>query len=352
MTRTFSLSQSTIALTIAAACELLVAQDAHAQDAAAAEALFQDGLAALKTSNVELACTRFAESERLDPAVGTKLALADCEERRGRTATAWALYRAAFDKLPSNDSRAPKVRNRIDRLEPKLAKLIIELAAGAPKELEIVRDGNAMRSGVLGVPLPVDPGAHVVVVRAPGAEDATFEATAREGATVTLTVAPGRAKPVPVAPPRPGPEVVALSPSPAAIPSPAQAVPGRTSSGTSGWTVFGISSLVVGGLAGVGGAIALSLAHDDAAVAAENCNDEVKLCNATGRDAIDDGQLKNTLSGVGFAVGGAGLALGALGIVLGSGQPSSGGADSPSGTARIDCSPTFGGARCGVRLAW
>jgi len=351
MTRTFSLSQSIVALAISTSSGLFAAKDAHAQDAAAAEALFQDGLAALKASNVELACTRFAESDRLDPAVGTKLALADCEERRGRTATAWALYRAAFDKLPSSDARAPKVRERIDRLEPKLAKLIVELAAGAPAELEIVRDGNAMRSGVLGVALPVDPGAHVVVVRAPGAEDATFQAMAREGETVKLTVAPGRPKAVPVEP-SPPPAAVATPPQPPTPPSPvpsvpAQAAPNDASTGTSGWTVFGISSLVVGGLAGVGGSVALSLAHDDAAIAAENCNDEVKLCNATGREAIDRGQLENTLGGVGIAVGGVGLALGAVGLVLGSRS-----GDAATESARVDCSPTLGGARCGVWLAW
>jgi hypothetical protein len=351
MIRPFSLSQSIPVVCMAAACGVFVANDARAQDAAAAEALFQDGLAALKASNVEVACTRFAESDRLDPAVGTKLALADCEERRGRTATAWALYRAAFDKLPSTDARAPKVRERIDRLEPKLAKLVIELAVGAPSELEILRDGNAMRSGVLGVALPVDPGAHVVVVRAPGADDATFEATAVEGKTVKLTVAPGPAKPIAIEP-APKPVVVAPTtstnpPSSAAPPRPEPASPREVSAGTSGWTVFGISSMIVGGLAGVGGAISLSLAHDDAAIAAENCNDEVQLCNAVGREAIDRGQLENTLGGVGLAVGGAGLALGAVGLVLGSHSR-----DAPVDSARAGCSPTVGGARCGVWLAW
>src|SRR5262245_31877335 len=65
----------------------------------AAEALFEEGRSALAAGDLDLACARFRESNRLDPAVGTVLNLADCEEKRGKLATAWTLFRRASTEL-------------------------------------------------------------------------------------------------------------------------------------------------------------------------------------------------------------------------------------------------------------
>ena len=48
-------------------------------DAQTAEALFQSAKEAMARGDVPVACARFAESVRLDPAVGGLLNLADCE---------------------------------------------------------------------------------------------------------------------------------------------------------------------------------------------------------------------------------------------------------------------------------
>ena len=72
----------------ACALGLAVPRVARAQNPAAAEALFEQARAAMAAGSYELACARFRDSDRLDPAIGTRFNLADCEEKRGRVATA------------------------------------------------------------------------------------------------------------------------------------------------------------------------------------------------------------------------------------------------------------------------
>src|SRR5258708_23407364 len=63
------------------------------ESSAAAETLFNDARAAMAKKQLDVACEKFRESDRLDPAVGTHFNLANCEEQRGHLASAWGLYR-------------------------------------------------------------------------------------------------------------------------------------------------------------------------------------------------------------------------------------------------------------------
>src|SRR5436190_7446935 len=92
----------------AAACVIglaLASKPAAAQGTAAAEALFNEAKKAMDSKDYETACKRFRESNRLDPAVGTMLNLAVCEEKRGHLATSWDLYRGSYEKLSPSDPR-------------------------------------------------------------------------------------------------------------------------------------------------------------------------------------------------------------------------------------------------------
>src|SRR5262249_55537702 len=66
-----------LALAITATSSTALSQT---RDPAAAEALFRQGRQAMEAKDFATACPKFAESQRLDPAVGTLMNWATCEE--------------------------------------------------------------------------------------------------------------------------------------------------------------------------------------------------------------------------------------------------------------------------------
>src|SRR5262245_59132112 len=96
---------------------------AQSRDAATAEALFRQGRAAMESKNFQEACPKFAESQKLDPAAGTLMNLATCEEKLGKLASAWQHWKEALDALPQKDDRVTFAKGRVDELEKKLPRL-------------------------------------------------------------------------------------------------------------------------------------------------------------------------------------------------------------------------------------
>src|SRR5688500_12518180 len=138
-----------------------------ARDPAAAEALFEQGRRALEKNDLETACAKFAESQRLDPGVGTLMNWATCEERQGHIATAWQRWREALAQLPADDDRLAFARQRVAALEPRLPQLSITLRPDAPSGARVQRDGVVLGRASLGTALPVDPGVRAITVDAP-----------------------------------------------------------------------------------------------------------------------------------------------------------------------------------------
>jgi serine/threonine-protein kinase len=190
---------------------------ATAQSAIDAELLFDQGRRLVAMGHYADACVSFLESERLDHGVGTLLNLADCYEKTGQNASAWAVFRsaAAAATTEGQPDREHIAREREIALLPQLAHLTITPPRGGlPPGTEVHRDGILVSPWLWNAPVPVDPGDHAVVVAAPGKIDYSTTVHVAKQSSLTLIAripelkdrpAPPPTAPVPVAPPPPPP---------------------------------------------------------------------------------------------------------------------------------------------------
>jgi hypothetical protein len=249
--------------------------------------------------NFESACAKLRQSDELDPALGTKLNLADCESKRGKLATAWELFKAVEEKLDPKDPRYSIAKEKRQALEPQLPKLIITLAPGAPPTTT-VREGTAvLGASAFGLELPLDPGHHELLVTAEGRAQAKFPVELQPGKTTKVEVAPGAHAAPTAAPPTTAPPSTLTTPAP---PTPTQASNGTKTLGY----VFGgvgVAGLVVGGVAGL-------LTLNAKSTNDKHCDEVTRTCDSTGRDAANSGRLFGPMTTAGLAVGVVGLGLG------------------------------------------
>lgn len=220
-----------------------------AADKATAEALFDAALDLMRQGRNEAACPRLEQSHRIDPGIGTLLYLAECYEKTGRTASAWATFRQAMSesRAAGQAERSRKAQARAARLEPGLSKLTIDVA---PEDLAIEGfavsvAGKPLERPLFGIAIPRDPGEIAIEASAPGHE--TWKTSVKLGAAnATANVKVPPLKPLEVAPGEPA------EPPPAAAvegPAPARgaAAPARSGGGTTR-----LVGLVVGGAGVVG----------------------------------------------------------------------------------------------------
>jgi hypothetical protein len=139
-------------------------------DKAAADALFDEGKQLIAAGDVDKACAKFEASLKLVEQLGTRMNLADCYEKLGRTASAWAEFReAASLARKRNDRRESFAADRAASLEPKLLKMTINVpAASRVPGLIVRRDGLPIGEALYDTPVPTDPGKHVVEAYADG----------------------------------------------------------------------------------------------------------------------------------------------------------------------------------------
>jgi hypothetical protein len=265
----------------------LLAPPARAQNPAAAEALFEEARAAMAAGSFDIACARFRDSDKLDPAVGTRLNLADCEERRGRLATAWSAFRGVAAELGPEDERKAIAAERAQALEPRLPYLTLQRTPQTPAGVRVRIDGVELGEGSLGVSLPMDPGLHELVVLAAQTHDAPPKRFAlSEGQHASLPVR------------------IEVAPS-APIDAPPVAAADGSLSTHRIWTLVAAGV----GLAGVTtGAVTGVMTLDKKDTANRNCDDDVQLCNSVGVAANRSGKKFAIASSIGFGVGVAGLA--------------------------------------------
>jgi hypothetical protein len=290
---------------LAAACVaplLLLATPAVAQDVAAAEALFNKGVADMDAGRYDAACPAIAESQRLDPRPGTLFAQSECNAKAGKIASAIALYEDYLRTVGSQPAavkakhadRLKIARAQIDKLRPAVPTLTLTLPPGAPSDARVRRDGTVLSAAALGVALPVDPGEHVVVVEAPGRRPAEQRIVLDRSQKKVVELALGGAADAGAPPPAAGP----VTPE-------APAAPASNAQRVSGFVVGGVgaATLLLGAVTG-----GLTLAKKSTITA--NCSGTV--CNHDGKAAADSARTTGLVSTIGFAAGGAALVTGVV----------------------------------------
>ena len=267
---------------------------------AAAEALFNEGRSLMQAGRYDEAVAKLKASQDLDPALGTLLNVAECYERLGRTASAWAQYReiVSLARQAGSKDREEFAEQKAKALEPRISKLAINLKPGTGDAagMKITRDGVVVSAAELAVAIPVDPGKHVIEVTAPGKEPWSLTIEIGEGANVKQVEIPALAD---------------SSTTPAAAGG-AAAAPAEESSDGSGQRIAGI---VVGsvGVVGVGlGAFFGIQASSSWSDAKKECTAYPYGCSAQGVALQDDASSQATISTIAFIAGGVALADGAV----------------------------------------
>jgi hypothetical protein len=287
------------------------ASESRADDAAAAQALFDQGKKAMAAHDFAAACTEFEDSFRLDPAMGTLLNLADCKERNGKLASAWSLFLelAAKAREAGQAERARIGRQRAAALAPRLSHLVIHPPGPeSPPGLEVKRDGTVVGSAEWGVPIPADAGSHTIDAAAPGKLPwSTSVDLGSHAETVTVSVpelkaAPPEA-PLDVAGP-PAPATPAVAESPAMEPPPPHGL------GTQKIVALAVGGLGVAGVAvGTYFGLASMSKHTQAS---GDCGPEDTVCTGSkgsqGVQLWSDARTAGNISTAAFIVGAAGIA--------------------------------------------
>jgi hypothetical protein len=269
---------------LALAC--LVAGPAQADEANGAERadkLFSEANALVERGDYAAACPKFAESQRLEPALGTQFNLALCYERTGKPAAAYRAFRAVerLAHASGKRSREDAARQRITDLRPRVAHLKL---SSLEQGVTIALDGERIESEEWGF-VAVDDGEHRV--------DATAPAKTPWKKMVTVTSTGERELRVEVPTLEKDTRVVTLTKE--------TSNPRRTAGLVVG--AVGAVGLVVAGVTGI-------LIMRDKSKADEKCTP--RCVDSDGAEAVSRGKTLLPVNTVAAAVGVVGLGVGAF----------------------------------------
>lgn len=284
------------------------AAQASPDDAAQAQALFDEAFALMNKGKYADACPKLEASQRLDPGMGTQFRLAECYERMWRLARAWALFLEVAEaaKRENRLDREKQARQRADAIRPRVPSMTIVVppAVASLTGFDVTQDGTRVPQADWGRGVPVDPGEHVIEATAPGKKTWRQKVAVAEGGVAEVTIPalaveepgsagsstpPGGATSKPLRPevPVPGPDEP-------------KAGSGQRTAATIA-TVVGAGGLIAGGALG----LLAKMSWDDTLTHCKGGDPARCSPEAVGLQA--DASRWATLSTVGFAVGGVGL---------------------------------------------
>lgn len=336
MKRFATAGRSAFALALAFGLQSPVAWSQTPSEKAAAEALFQEAVELMAQNRLEDACAKYQASHDLDPAIGTLLRLADCYDRVGRSASAWALFVEAetVAARAQQTERAEIAGTRASELKERLSTVRLQIEEpGAVEGLTIAINKADIPEPSWGTALPFDPGIVRIQVSAPGYEPWTTEVEVPVGpaeTTVRIPVlerTPEERKATPVALTETSDPVPARE---ASAPSSSQATWGYVAGGV------GLAGLAA---AGVLGYRAYALNQDSLNLCAA---DDPNACTSEGKDLRDDAAKYGTFATIASGVGG-GLLITGLVLVLTAPSPAAHETATPRLRVLADAGPHGGG---------
>jgi len=268
---------------------------------ALAQTLFDDGVRLLEAGHCEQepvtperrptcreALDKFRRAYAIYPsALGALRNQAFCERGLGMVASAMRDFRevarrAPLDPNPSKQLWTKPAMDEAERLALRVPRITI-VVEQPPARLEVTLDGTPILPAAFGASLPIDPGDHTLVARAPELQEfrQSFEIEEREDKTLHVQLVP-----VPKEKPRATPKIEASTPI---LP----------------WIVLGAGVVTTG--VGLGLGFAAKSARDsscDTSVSPIRCSDEDGLSRAK---SLATASTIVTLSGAAVSLVGVGL---------------------------------------------
>jgi hypothetical protein len=294
-------------------CVVVSVGTAQAQVRPEAEKLFRDGKELMKAGKFAEACTAFEASERAEHNISTLLNLADCREKNGQFASAWALFLQAVSQTrtdPQQVTLNATAKSRAAQLEPRLSYLTINVPdESRVPDLAVTRDGIPIDPGEWNRALPIDGGEHEIAGKAPGHESWSTKVTLQPEHDKQAVEVP-RFKELPkLAPPVTDAVQADLS-----TPAPSMFTPRRK-------LAVGVAA---GGLvlAGVGAGFAISASSLRSEAVASCPSTSCTVQDAADAQSLNDRARKRALiANIGFAAGAAAVIAG--GVLWFTGAPPS-----------------------------
>jgi hypothetical protein len=336
------------------ASALLVPRPGIAQsdeERAAARQAAMEGIKALREQRYSAAVDLLTRAESVIHAPTHLLYLARAQASMGQLVRA----RENFMKIVKEniDASKPKAfhdaksdaEKELAALEPRIPVITAIVEGGQGKSVTVTMDGTKISSALIGLPRPVDPGAHQFQASAEGLASDVMTVNVKEAGNerVTLVLKAGGSAASTVAPPA-GPEPAAAhvgpppegSATPAVAPGPEQPQPAGGGSGlrTAGFVVTGLGAVGLGfGTLMYLGGVSKQQESDDLCKPKADGSCSVSSSDKATRDQIaaldDEAKGKKTMGVVGLAVGGVALVAGVAMIVVGK----------PKATAQAPLSP-------------
>ncbi len=266
-------------------------------DKSAAQALFEEARRLTGAQRWADACPMLAESQRLDPSMGTQFYLAECLEQTGRITAAWTHYLEVADaaRAAGQEDRERYTRARAEALRQRLPRLVVNVPTRAARAagFQVRRDGVPLGGAQWGAAIPVDPGEHVIAASARGKKPWTTTVHARETEELAVAV-----------PALEDDDAGAAPPAPLADAAPARAAGTRLAAIVAG--AVGVVGLGVG--AGFGVA---AIARKNESNSGGHC-DAADTCDPIGTGLRRDSLRAATASTIAFVAGGAAIAGGVV----------------------------------------